>query len=102
MAKMGGNCGEPGHGLTGTTPLHAACAEEPEIPAIVYVSEVSHNFQGKAYCYGGGHYRRSHVKQALVGRSEETGLGPPSCRPVMRVLTIISVCPGPVRWERRW
>ncbi len=73
MAKMGGNCGEPGHGLTGTTPLHAACAEEPEIPAIVYVSEVSHNFQGKAYCYGGGHYRRSHVKQALVGRSEETG-----------------------------
>ena len=37
------------------------------------MSEVSHNFQGKAYCYGGGHYRRSHVKQALVGRSEETG-----------------------------
>ncbi len=58
---------EPGHGLTGTTPLHAYqnCAE---VPSVVYVSEVSHNFDGKAYCYGGGHYRRGHVKKALVGR----------------------------------
>lgn len=66
MHQYGGNCGEPGHGLTGTTPLHAQ-HEEPELPAVVYVSEVSHNFMGKAYCYGGGHYRRSHVAQALVG-----------------------------------
>ena len=56
---------EPGHGLSGTTPLHALqqCAEKP---CVVYVSEVSHNFDGLAYCYGGGHYRRSHVKNALV------------------------------------
>ena len=70
IAAQGGNCGEPGHGLTGTTPLHAV-QDQPEIPAIVYVSEISHNFMGNAYCYGGGHYRRSHVKNALVGTSLE-------------------------------
>lgn len=70
MAQFGGNCGEPGHGLTGTTPLHAY-NEQAEIPAVVYVSEISHNFMGKAYCYGGGHYRRSHVKQVLVGKELE-------------------------------
>lgn len=66
IAEMGGTHGEPGHGLTGTTPLHAA-AYQPEIPAIVYVSEISHNFNGMAYCYGGGHYRRSRMRRALVG-----------------------------------
>lgn len=57
---------EPGHGLTGTTPLHAhkECAE---IPCVCYVSEISHNFDGLAYCYGGGFYRRGHLKNALVG-----------------------------------
>lgn len=71
MASFGGNCGEPGHGLTGTTPLHA-CQAQVEIPAVVYVSEISHNFMGNAYCYGGGHYRRSHVNHALIGRSMES------------------------------
>lgn len=70
MKQYGGNCGEPGHGLTGTTPMHAACHME-ENPCVVYLSEVSHNFQGKGYCYGGGYYRRSHVKQVLVGKSLE-------------------------------
>lgn len=71
MVRLGGNCGEPGHGLTGTTPLHAV-SDQPEIPAMVYVSEISHNFLGKAYCYGGGHYRRSHMSHALVGKDERT------------------------------
>lgn len=66
MVSFGGNCGEPGHGLTGTTPLHA-CQAQVEIPSVVYVSEISHNFMGNAYCYGGGHYRRSHVNHALIG-----------------------------------
>lgn len=70
MASFGGNCGEPGHGLTGTTPLHAY-EMQAEKPAVVYVSEISHNFMGNAYCYGGGHYRRSHVKYALIGDSME-------------------------------
>ena len=66
IKAAGGTHGEPGHGLLGTTPLHAAanCIEKP---AMVYVSEISHNFGPRAYCYGGGHYRRSHVREALVG-----------------------------------
>ena len=68
IAENGGTHGEPGHGLLGTTPLHAA-KDEPERPAIVYVSEISHNFEGNGYCFGGGYYRRSHVENALVGSS---------------------------------
>ena len=37
-----------------------------ELPAVLYLSEVSHNFKGKSYCYGGGLYRRSHVKNGLL------------------------------------
>lgn len=70
MAEYGCNCGEPGHGLTATTPNHVA-SEQPEKACIAYVSEVSHNFDGLGYCYGGGFYRRSHVENALVGRSSE-------------------------------
>lgn len=66
IREMGGNCAEPGHGLSGTTPMHADHVLE-EIPCVTYVSEISHNFKKHAYCYGGGHYRRSHVKSALVG-----------------------------------
>ncbi|CAM3484519.1 alanine racemase [Erysipelothrix anatis] len=65
MAEGKGTMGEPGHGLTGTTPAHAYRDLE-ELPAVLYLSEVSHNFRQKAYAYGGGHYRRSHVKNALV------------------------------------
>lgn len=67
MKEDGVNCGEPGHGLSGTTPMHVRY-DLDEIPSVVYVSEVSHNFQGKAYCFGGGYYRRSHMKYALVGK----------------------------------
>lgn len=70
MAEYGCNCGEPGHGLTGTTPHHVG-HEQPEKSCIAYVSEISHNFDGLAYCYGGGFYRRSHVENALVGRSAD-------------------------------
>ena len=70
MAENGCNCGEPGHGLTATTPNHVD-SEQPEKSCIAYVSEVSHNFDGLGYCYGGGFYRRSHVQNALVGRSAD-------------------------------
>lgn len=66
MAAYGCNCGEPGHGLTGTTPAHVD-RDLPEKSCVAYVSEVSHNFAGRGYCYGGGFYRRSHVEHALVG-----------------------------------
>ena len=70
IRQLGGTHGEPGHGLIGTTPLHEAVNCQ-EIPAMVYLTEVSHNFKGRAYCYGGGHYRRSHVENALVGSLEQ-------------------------------
>lgn len=56
---------EPGHALTGTTPYHAQHSDG-EIPAMLYLTEVSHDYQNVSYCYGGGHYRRSHMKNAFV------------------------------------
>ena len=32
-----------------TTPMHAA-HEQPEKPCVVYISEISHNFEGRGYC----------------------------------------------------
>ena len=85
MVKYGGNCAEPGHSLTGTTPLHAV-KDQPEIPCCVYVTEISHNFEGLGYCYGGGYYRRSHVANALVGKSpgesEMLSVIPPECESI--------------------
>ncbi|GBU10398.1 pyridoxal 5'-phosphate binding protein [Erysipelotrichaceae bacterium] len=65
LAEIGGTQGEPGHALTGTTPMHAkeVLAEKP---ALVYVSEISHRFKGKSYCYGGGYYRRGNLSNALI------------------------------------
>ena len=71
MAEYGCNCGEPGHGLTGTTPAHVH-HDLPEKSCIAYVSEVSHNFDGLGYCYGGGFYRRGHVEHALVGTAADS------------------------------
>ena len=55
LAEAGATQVEPGHGLTGTTPLHVL-EDLPEIPAIVYLSEVSHLIGGEAFCFGGGLY----------------------------------------------
>lgn len=63
--ELGGTQGEPGHGLTGTTPD----INGEEIPSMIYVSEISHNFKGKSYCFGGGYYRRGHLESALVGEN---------------------------------
>ncbi|MER5863285.1 alanine racemase [Kitasatospora sp. NPDC002040] len=66
---------EPGHALTGTTPWHAT-RDLPELPAVCYVSEVSHLHAGRAYCFGGGLYVDpvfpAHQVQALVGRELST------------------------------
>lgn len=66
--NLGGTSGEPGHGLTGTTPLHKV-TDQPEKIGYCYVSEISHNYEDKAYCYGGGLYRRGHMENVLVGTS---------------------------------
>lgn len=82
VAALGGTHMEPGHGLSGTTPYHAVHPTEPEGVAYTYVSEVSHNLGDASYCYGGGHYRRGHLKNALVGRSVDAArrveVAPPS------------------------
>jgi predicted amino acid racemase len=91
IARHGGTHGEPGHGLLGTTPWHAD-EDLPESPAIVYVSEVSHIFDNRAYVIGGGFYAgfvsgvvgtfspfeatgSQRPPQALVGHTEEAVLG---------------------------
>jgi predicted amino acid racemase len=56
LAARGATQVEPGHALTGTTPLHLVRDDLPEIPAAAYVTEISHEFAGKAYCFGGGFY----------------------------------------------
>ncbi|QUL99582.1 MAG: YhfX family PLP-dependent enzyme [Candidatus Fermentithermobacillus carboniphilus] len=71
LKSLGISHAEPGHSLTGTTPLHAV-SDQPEIPAMVYVSEVSHVFKNEAYVFGGGFYARSHLKEALVGNDPDT------------------------------
>lgn len=68
IKECGGTQGEPGHGLTGTTPYHKN-NNGAEIQSMVYISEISHNLKKKSYCYGGGYYRRSHLTNAIVGKS---------------------------------
>jgi predicted amino acid racemase len=55
LASAGATQIEPGHGLTGTTPLHVF-EDLPETPAVVYLSEVSHLVGDEAFCFGGGLY----------------------------------------------
>ena len=55
LAEAGATQVEPGHGLTGTTPLHAG-RDLPEVPAICYLSEISHVHAGVPLCFGGGFY----------------------------------------------
>ncbi len=78
LAGAGATQVEPGHAITGTTPLHAV-QELPEAPAILYVSEVSHFYGGKAYCFGGGLYIDpvfpAYDVHALVGPDPRTALG---------------------------
>ncbi len=65
LAEFGVTHAEPGHALTGTLPSNQY-GNEPERIAMLYLTEVSHHFQGNSYCYGGGYYRRGHAENALV------------------------------------
>jgi predicted amino acid racemase len=77
LADAGATQVEPGHGFTGTTPLHAV-AELVERPALVYLSEISHFANGSAYCFGGGLYQCVDTipgpLEALVGRGPDEAL----------------------------
>lgn len=74
LAEHGVTQVEPGHGLTGTTPLHAG-RDLPERPALCYVTEVSHLHADHAYAFGGGLYvdpvRGPYAISALVADGQE-------------------------------
>jgi predicted amino acid racemase len=53
LAQAGATHVEPGHGLLGTTPNHLFDNNLPELPAYVYVSEISHHVGERAYAFGG-------------------------------------------------
>ncbi|MET4922614.1 alanine racemase [Streptomyces sp. PSRA5] len=70
LAELGATHGEPGHALTGTTPLHALDHQQPERPAYVYVSEVAHTLaDGRPAIHGGGFYPRARINDALLPRT---------------------------------
>lgn len=76
LSEAGATQCEPGHGLTGTTPWHAV-EDLPELPAVLYLSEVSHLHNNSAYCFGGGLYIDPVFPQydvkALVSSDGDTG-----------------------------
>jgi len=65
LAGYGVTHSEPGHALTGTIPANQRGCQ-PERIAMLWLSEISHHFRGRSYCYGGGYYRRGHARNALV------------------------------------
>ncbi len=77
LAAAGATQVEPGHALTGTTPLHAV-RDLPEEPAFVYLSEIAHVHNGLPYCFGGGLYIDpvfpDYPVTALVGSDPEAAL----------------------------
>ncbi|BAS26255.1 alanine racemase [Limnochorda pilosa] len=78
LAEHGATHVEPGHGLLGTTPNHAFKDSLPELPAYVYLTEVSHFVNQQAYTFGGGFwsdiYDPSFVSSAFVGRTGDEAL----------------------------
>lgn len=77
LASAGTTQVEPGHGLTGSTPLHAV-RDLPENPAMLYLSEIAHVYNGHPYCFGGGLYIDPvfppYDVQALVGADPDAAL----------------------------
>ncbi|WP_314177059.1 alanine racemase [Streptomyces winkii] len=70
LAELGATHGEPGHALTGTTPLHALDPGQPERPGYVYVTEVAHTLaDGRPALHGGGFYPRAGIRDALLHRT---------------------------------
>lgn len=70
-AAAGATHVEPGSALTGHTPLHAQ-SDQLEIPAMIYLSEVTHKLDEVVYSLGGGFYSRSRAREALIyGRDSD-------------------------------
>ncbi|WP_442543826.1 alanine racemase [Arthrobacter sp. KN11-1C] len=65
LARNGATHVEPGSCLTGQTPLHAV-SDQPELPAMIYVSEITHQTAEATYALGGGFYPRSKARNAVI------------------------------------
>ncbi len=65
LARNGATHVEPGSCLTGQTPLHAI-TDQPELPAMIYVSEITHQTAEATYALGGGFYPRSKARNAAI------------------------------------
>ena len=76
LANAGATQCEPGSALHGTTPLHAI-EDLPELPAVIYLSEISHLVENKAYCFGGGLYIDpvfpKYDLKAIISNEEDVG-----------------------------
>jgi predicted amino acid racemase len=74
LAQHGATHAEPGNALHGTTPMHVFDADAPELPAILYLSEISHVEADRAYAFGAGLYVDKvlgpYQETALCGRDE--------------------------------
>lgn len=75
IAAAGGTHGEPGSAIAGHTPLHAV-SDEPEVPGMVYVSEIASIDRERAYCFGGGFYPRSRLRSGLVATDSDRHVVP--------------------------
>ncbi len=89
LATAGATQVEPGHGLTGTTPLHAM-HDLVEQPAMAYVSEISHIHNGRAYVFGGGLY----VDPVLAQNPTTALIVPPGGDPLAAVALLVEM-PAP-------
>lgn len=69
LKSLGATHVEPGNALLGTAPSHAFSADLPEKTAIAYLSEISHEYKGTYYAYGGGCYHTNYSKKmyAYIG-----------------------------------
>lgn len=65
IKEAGGTQGEPGHALSGTSPMHAEI-NLAEKPAYVYVSEISHYTEETSFLFGGGYYARGNLENVLI------------------------------------
>jgi predicted amino acid racemase len=70
LAAAGATHAEPGHALTGTTPL-AAVRDVEEVPAACYLTEVSHLDDARITVFGGGFYSRGNGLGGVVVRGDQ-------------------------------
>lgn len=70
LVRLGITHTEPGHALTGTLPANQN-GDQVEKISLLYLSEISHHFMGTSYCFGGGYYRRGHLRHALVWHKQQ-------------------------------